>query len=80
MFWATVGSAYLVRGTTRQAAIFIVAMLGTLALSKFAFARSIALLGARFSHKVQSNILKALSALLLVFAARLLWQAWHSLP
>ncbi len=76
MFWATVGSAYLLRGNTLQAASFVVVMLATLALSKFALAKSIAMLGARFNPRIQASILKILSLLLLVFALRLLFQAW----
>lgn len=79
MFWSTVGGAYLIRGTPLQGGIFIVVMLTTLALSKFAVAKSIALLGARSERRVQDTILKFLAVLLLVFAARLLYQGWQSI-
>lgn len=74
MFWSTVGSAYLLRGNTHEAISFIVVMLTTLALSKFAFARTIALLGKRASSRIQAHILKALAVLLAIFAVRLLLQ------
>jgi threonine/homoserine/homoserine lactone efflux protein len=74
-----VGGAYLLRGSALQAGVFIVVMLTTLALSKFAVAKSIALLGARFERQVQDRIMKILAVLLLAFAVRLLLQGWHSI-
>ena len=79
MFWSTVGGAYLIRGTPLESGVFIVVMLTTLALSKFGVAKSIAVLGARSEKRVQDLILKILALLLLVFAARLLYQGWHSI-
>lgn len=60
-----------------QAGSFVVVMLATLALSKFTLAKTIALLGERFSSHIQANILRLLSLLLMGFAIRLLFQAWH---
>jgi threonine/homoserine/homoserine lactone efflux protein len=74
-FWTTVGSAYLVRANLIEGALFICIMLGTLSLSKFAVAKAIVLLGARFQQHAYPWIMKALALLLLVYAAQLTLQA-----
>ena len=71
-FWMTAGGTYLIKGTTQQAVLFIVFMLGTLALSKFLLAASIRKLGAGFSNTHYQWLLRSLALLLAGFAVKLL--------
>ncbi len=75
IFWMTAGGSYLIRGDLQQAAAFVIFMLGTLALSKFALAVSIRKLGDRFSDAHYALLLKLLAVLLAGFAGKLLLDA-----
>jgi len=71
IFWATVGGAYLVRGSRVDAVIFITVFLATLSLTKFTMAYVIKTLGDRFDSRVQVYVLRLLSLLLILFASSL---------
>jgi len=77
LFWLTVGGSYLLRGDLQQAILFIVFMLGTLALGKFALAASVRKLGHRFSDGAYSLLLKLLAVALSGFALKLALDAWQ---
>lgn len=82
LFWMTAGGAYLIKGSIQQAALFVVCMLGSLALSKFALASTIKKLGDNFSDKHYSLLLKSLSIVLIGFAIKLAWDGlllWQQL-
>lgn len=76
LFWGTVGGAYLVRGTATEAAVFIIVMLGTLAITKFSVAKSISLLGNRFDSRAYMLLLKVLAVLLTGFAIKLIYDGY----
>lgn len=71
LFWGTVGGAYLVRASIKDAATFIVVMLTTLAITKFGVAKSIKVMGERFNTGFYTYLLKALALLLIGFAIKL---------
>ncbi len=73
IFWMTVGGSYLIRGTLDQAILFVVFMLGSLALSKFLLAASIRKLGDNFSDQHYKWLLKVLAVVLFGFALNLGW-------
>jgi threonine/homoserine/homoserine lactone efflux protein len=76
IFWMTAGGAYLIKGSIQQAIIFVVFMLGTLALSKFALAASIRKLGDSFSDAHYVLLLKVLAIALAGFAIKLGWDGF----
>lgn len=71
LFWGTVGGAYLARATLQDASVFIIVMLGTLAITKFSIALLIKSMGHRLNSRYYSYVLRVLALLLLVFAVRL---------
>ena len=71
IFWSTVGGTYLVRNDIQDAAVFAILFLATLAITKFAMAMSIKILGDRFSDRLIGHVLKVLAVLLMLFAIRL---------
>lgn len=71
LFWGTVGGAYLVRANIKEAALFIIIMLSTLALTKFGIAKSIKIMGEKFNTGFYSSLLKFLALLLIGFAIKL---------
>ena len=79
IFWSTVGGTYLLQNNLQEAAIFAFLFLATLSITKFIMAMSIKILGDRFSDKLIAQVLRLLAILLLVFAARLLINAFATL-
>ncbi len=77
LFWMTAGGSYLVKGSVENAILFVVCMLGALALSKFALAASIRKLGDRFSEAHYRLLLKLLAVMLAGFAFKLVWDAYR---
>ena len=71
IFWGTVGSAYINRGTLFEACIFVAVLLVTLCSSKFVVAVAIKTLGDRFSPRIYAGILRVLALPLLFFSAKL---------
>ena len=78
IFWSTVGGTYLLQNDLLDAAIFAILFLATLAITKFIMAMSIKKLGDRFSDKLISHVLKVLAVILMVFAARLFFNAFFA--
>ncbi len=72
IFWLTIGSSYLLMGTTIEAVIFIFCALLSLCLTKFTVAFLFKQLGSRFNHKIYALILKSLSVPLIIFSIQLL--------
>jgi threonine/homoserine/homoserine lactone efflux protein len=71
LFWGTVGGAYLVQANIKNAGIFIVVMLTTLAITKFGVAKSIKIMGDSFNNRFYTYLLKVLALLLIGFAMKL---------
>jgi len=71
LFWGTVGGAYLARASITDAGTFIVVMLATLAITKFGVAKSIKIMGDKFSNSFYTYLLKVLALLLIGFAIKL---------
>jgi threonine/homoserine/homoserine lactone efflux protein len=71
LFWGTVGGAYLARASVKDAGIFVVVMLATLAITKFSIAKSIKAMGERFNTSFYTYLLKTLALLLIGFAIKL---------
>lgn len=76
LFWSTVGGTYLVQNTPMEGAVFAALFLATLAITKFIMALSIKKLGDRFSERLIDHALKLLAVLLMIFAIRLLFNAF----
>ena len=76
LFWSTVGGTYLAQNTPTEGAVFAILFLATLAITKFIMALSIKMLGDRFSDRLIDHALKLLAVLLMIFAARLLFNAF----
>lgn len=79
LFWGTVGGAYLAKASVKDAGIFIVVMLATLAITKFSVAKSIKIMGKTFNTRAYSFLLKALALLLIGFAIKLGIEGFESL-
>jgi threonine/homoserine/homoserine lactone efflux protein len=73
LFWLTIGSSYILLGTKVEAGIFIVCVLFSLCLTKYAVAYSIKVLGQRFNPRVYSMLLRSLALPLLLFSAQLMY-------
>ena len=78
IFWSTVGGTYLLQSDLLNASVFAVLFLATLATTKFIMALSIKQLGDRFSDRLIGHILKLLAVILMLFAARLFFNAFAS--
>ena len=72
IFWGTVGSIYINKGTTLEASLFVACMLITLSSCKFLVAMALRSLGERFNPRVYSTILRSLSLPMLLFSGKLL--------
>ncbi len=73
IFWLTIGSSYIMMGTSIEASIFIICSLVSLCVTKYIVAASIKTLGHRFNPRVYSAIQKSLSLPLLAFSAQLMY-------
>lgn len=79
IFWSTVGSIYMIQNTLFEALLFVFTFLLTLSLTKVSLAASLRALGTRFNQQFYQYSLKALSVILLLFAANLLMKGIGSL-
>lgn len=73
IFWFTIGSSYISKGTAFEATIFIFFCLFSLALTKFFLAFTIKKLGDRFNTTIYTALLKSLSIPLVIFACLLIY-------
>jgi threonine/homoserine/homoserine lactone efflux protein len=73
IFWGTVGSIYINKGTTFEACVFVITMLLTLCSSKFLVAIAVRYLGERFNPRVYAAVLRSLSLPMLLFSGKLLY-------
>jgi len=78
IFWSTVGGTYLLQNDLAHAALFAILFLATLSITKFIMALSIKTLGDRFSDRHIAHVLKFLAILLMIFAIRLLINAFSA--
>ena len=72
IFWGTVGSIYINKGTIFEACVFVTVMILTLCSSKFLVALAVRFLGERFNPRIYSIILRSLSVPMLLFSGKLL--------